>query len=77
MWQKTIQSAGFNNVVVFYNDQPYQWLVKHVDKEEVYVWYIQSVGREIEISQYYWPKCVFVECWYRTDNVVCVRLMSQ
>lgn len=47
--KKTIQSAGFNNVVVFYNDQPYQWLVKHVDKEEVYVWYMQSVGREIDI----------------------------
>lgn len=31
----------------------------------------------VDVKRGYWPICVFVECWYRTDDVVCVRLMSQ
>lgn len=57
-------------VIVLYNDQPYPGLVKNVDKEEVSVICIHRVGRELEKSQIYWPKCVVDECWYSMDDVV-------
>lgn len=56
-------------VIVLYNGQPYLCLVKDVDKEEVYVRCMHSVGRELEKSQFYWPKCAVDECWYSMVDV--------
>lgn len=56
--------------MLLYNGQPYPGLVKDVDKEEVYVRCMHRVGRELEKSQFYWPKCVVDECWYSMDDVV-------
>lgn len=51
-------------VIVLYNGHPYPGLVKDNDKEEEYVRCMHRVGRKLEKSQFYWPKCVVNECWY-------------
>lgn len=51
-------------VIVLYNGHPYPGLVKDNDKEEEYVRCMHKVGRKLEKSQFYWPKCVVDECWY-------------
>lgn len=51
-------------VIVLYNGHPYPGLVKDNDKEEEYVRCMHRVGRKLEKSQFYWPKCVVDECWY-------------